>query len=134
MVFCGAVTIAGCGKRSFVGLRWDMDANHLGIFTVIARNPRSQAGAGSKHGDIAGKHVADEFFDARSSSHCSQVLDEQRADTVALPGVVDQNCHLSLGAVQDLVRGNTDGQPVVFGDQRHMIIAGRDKPLDLTIN
>ena len=49
-----AYAFAGCGERSFVGLRRDMDANHLGIFTVIARNPRSQAGAGSKHGDIAG--------------------------------------------------------------------------------
>ena len=134
MVFCGAVTIAGCGKRSFVGLRRDMDANHLGIFTVIARNPRSQAGAGSKHGDIAGKHVADEFFDARSSCDCSQVLDQQRANAVALPVVVDQNCQLSLAAVQDLVRGDTDGQPVVFCDQGHMIIAGREKPLHLTIN
>ena len=73
-------------------------------------------------------------MDARPSSHCSQVLDQQRANTIALPGVVDQNSQLSLAAIQDLVRGNTDNQPAVLRDQRHMIIARHDKPLNLTIN
>ena len=52
----------------------------------------------------------------------------------SLPRVVDQNCHLSLGAAQELVRGNADGEPVVFGDQRHMIVAWHDKPLHLAID
>jgi hypothetical protein len=54
-----------------------MDANHAHIFAVLAGNPRSQAGGGSKHCDIGGEDVADEFLDARSSSDCRQVLDEQ---------------------------------------------------------
>jgi hypothetical protein len=45
---------------------------------MITSNPGSQAGAGTKHGDINGEHVADEFSDARSPSHGGQVLDEQR--------------------------------------------------------
>jgi predicted Zn-dependent protease len=123
-VFGSAVTGANCGKRSLVRLGWDGYANHAGVFTVMAANPGSQARAGAKHGDIAGKHVADEFFDTRSSSHRSQLLDEQRADTFALPGVVDQNRDLSLGAVQDLVGGDADGEAIVFGNPSHMIVAG----------
>jgi hypothetical protein len=55
--FGGAVTRAGCCKRSFVRLGWDMDANPAWIFTVLTSDSRSQAGAGSKHGDIAGESV-----------------------------------------------------------------------------
>jgi hypothetical protein len=75
-VFGSSVASAGRGERSFVGLGGDMDADHLGIITVLADNPWCQACAGTKHGDIAGEHVADEFLDAASASDCSQVLDE----------------------------------------------------------
>ena len=77
IVFGGTIAGAGCGKRSFVGLRGDTDTNDLGIFSVLAGNPGCQACAGTKHRHIRGKHVADEFLDARSASHCRQVLDEQ---------------------------------------------------------
>ena len=102
-MFGCAITGTGCSERPFVGLRGDMDANNAGVFTVLSCDPGSQARAGTKHGGIGGEHVADELLNARSASRCGQVLDEQLADAVALPGVVDQDCDLSLGAVQDLV-------------------------------
>jgi hypothetical protein len=54
-----------------------VDADYLGVLAMITSNPRSQACAGTKHADIGGKHIADEFLDARSTSHRSQMLDEQ---------------------------------------------------------
>jgi hypothetical protein len=102
-VFGGAIPSAGCRKRSLVRLGGDIDANHARILAVLTCNPRSQTGAGTKHGDIAGEHVADQFLDARSPSHRSQVLDKQRADTVALPSIIDQKRDLSLRAAQDLI-------------------------------
>ena len=133
-MFGGAVTSAGCGKRSFVRLGWDMDADKVGILTVLAGDSRSQACAGAKHGDIGGEYVADKFGDARPSSLGSQVLDEQRTDTLPLPSVRNQKCDLSLGGAQDLIRGNADGEPVVLSDQGHMIVGGPEDSLDLMID
>ena len=102
-MFGSPVTSARCGKRPSVRVRGDFDANHAGIFTVMAGNPRRQASAGSKHGDIAREHVADEFLNARPSCRGGQVLDEQCADTLALPCVVNQNRELSLIGAKHLV-------------------------------
>jgi len=84
-----------------------------------------QASAGSKHGDIAGEHVADEFLNTRPSSRGGQMLDEQCADTLALPCVVNQNCELSLIGIEHLVRRNADDGATIFGDQHHVTVPER---------
>ena len=86
------------------------------VFTVLAGVPGHQASAGSKHGDIGGKHVANEFLNARSSCRGGQVLNQQCADTLALPWVVNQKCELSLIGAEHLIRGNGDDGATVFGD------------------
>ena len=102
-MFGRAVACARCGERSFVRMGRDVDANHFGILTMIASNPGRQACAGTKHGDIGGEHVPDEFLDARFACCGGQMLNEQRADAVALPSVVDKKRDLSLRAVLDVI-------------------------------
>jgi hypothetical protein len=55
-------------------------------------------------------------------------------DAIALAAVVDQNGDLGLGTVQDLIRGNADSDPIVFDQQRQMIIIWHEKPLHLTLS